>query len=127
MDASIANILFAIGQMLMGALFVWAGLNHFGPVGDRVTSMLAARGVPMPRQCLIAGSVFELACGACLMIGIAVVPAAIGLAVFTIIASVLLVNFWDQPEGELRETLRSVFASNAAIVGGLLTAAAAAL
>jgi len=127
MDASVANILITIGQMLMGALFVWAGLNHFGPAGQKVTAMLVARGVPMPRECLVIASVFELVCGACLMIGVAIAPAAIGLAIFTVIASVTLVNFWDLPEGELRETLRSVFATNVALVGGLLIAAAAAL
>lgn len=127
MDASIISILITIGQMLMGSLFVWAGLNHFGPVGANVTAMLAARGVPKPRECLYIASVLELIGGACLMVGVAVAPAAIGLAIFTVIASLVLVNFWDQPEGQLREALKGVFASNTAIVGGLLTTAASAL
>jgi putative oxidoreductase len=52
---------------------------------------------------------------------------ALGLALFTIAASVMLVNFWDLPTGEPREMLKGVFASNAAIVGGLLIAAAQAM
>jgi len=56
-----------------------------------------------------------------------VAPAALGLALFTIAASVMLVNFWDLPPGEPRAMLKGVFASNAAIVGGLLIAAAQAM
>lgn len=127
MHVTFAHFLIIVGQLLLGSLFVWAGLNHFGPGGAKVAAMLSARGVPMPREALYAASVFELICGACLMLGVAVAPAALGLALFTIVASVVLVNFWDQPEGELREALKGVFASNAAIVGGLLIAAAEAM
>lgn len=127
MDLTLVNLLITIGQLLLGALYVWAGLNHFGPAGEKIVPVLAARGVPMPREALYVASVFELVCGACLMLGIAVAPAAIGLAIFTVVASVVLVNFWDMPAGEMRELLKGVFASNAAIVGGLLIAAAGAL
>ena len=127
MDSTLTNILITLGQMLMGALYVYAGLNHFGPAGERIVPMLQARGVPMPREALYVASAFEAACGAALMLGIAVVPAAFGLAAFTIVASILLVNFWDMPPGEMREMLKGVFASNAAIVGGLLLVAAEAL
>ena len=127
MEINIANVLIALGQLLLGALFVWAGLNHFGPAGEKALAMLQARGVPRAREALYFGSIFEAVCGACLMLGVAVVPAAIGLVIFTVIASVLLVNFWDFPAGELRETLRIIFFSNTAVVGGLLLAAASAL
>ena len=74
----------------------------------------------MPRQSLYAASVFQAACGACLMLGIAVVPAAIGLVVFTVASSMVKLNFWDLPTGETRDMLQGVFASNVAIIGGLL-------
>lgn len=127
MHLSLVTVLVTVGQLLLGALFVWAGLNHFGPAQEKVVPVLKARGVPMPREALYAASAFEVVCGACLMLGVAVAPAAIGLALFTILASVVMVNFWDMPEGEPRELLRGIFASNAAIVGGLLVTAAQAL
>jgi putative oxidoreductase len=85
--------------------------------------MMVARGVPFPHLTLYAGSIFQAICGACLMLGVAIAPAALGLVVFTIAASVMLANFWDK-EGEAREMMKSVCLSNAAIVGGLLLAAA---
>ena len=69
MDLTLANVLVTVGQLLLGALYVWAGLNHFGPAGEKVVPLLAARGLPMPRELLYVASVFELVCGACLMLG----------------------------------------------------------
>ena len=127
MDFSLTNALVTVGQIFIGALYVYGGLNHFGPAADKIVPMLAARGVPMPRQSLYAASAFQAACGACLMLGVAVVPAAIGLVGFTAAASFVLVNFWDLPRGEARDLLQGVFASNVAIVGGLLVVIAQAL
>jgi putative oxidoreductase len=127
MDHSLSTALVTVGQLLMGALYVWGGLNHFGPAAEKIIPMLAARGIPRPRGALYAVSVFQVVAGACLMLGIAVAPAAIGLAVFTVVASIVMCNFWDLPEGEAREMLKGVCASNAAIVGGLFIAAAEAL
>ena len=87
----------------------------------------AARGkqVPAPRFCLIAGSVFQIVAGTLLIFGLFVQFAALGLVVFTLVASVLMVNFWSKT-GEARGALRNIFISNLAIVGGLLIAAATA-
>lgn len=126
MDLTLPNALVALGQLLLGALFVYGGINHFF-IAPKVAPMIEARGVPFPHLTLYAGSIFQAVCGACLMLGILVAPAALGLVAFTIAASVMLVNFWDLPEGETREMLNGVFASNAAIVGGLLVAAAQAM
>jgi putative oxidoreductase len=99
MDFNLTAALVTVGQLFIGALYVYGGLNHFGPASEKIVPMLAARGVPMPRQSLYAASAFQAACGACLMLGIAVVPAAIGLVVFTVAASLVMVNFWDLPSG----------------------------
>jgi putative oxidoreductase len=120
MDFNLTAALVTVGQLFIGALYVYGGLNHFGPASEKIVPMLAARDVPMPRQSLYAASAFQAACGACLMLGIAVVPAAIGLVVFTVAASLVMVNFWDLPSGETRDMLQGVFASNVAIIGGLL-------
>jgi putative oxidoreductase len=60
------------------------------------------------------------------MLGVLVVPAAIGLVLFTLAASVMLLNFWDM-QGEAREVAKSAFLANIGIVGGLLVTAGQAL
>jgi putative oxidoreductase len=122
MDLTLHNALVALGQLLLGSLFVYGGINHFF-IAPKITPMMVARGVPFPHLTLYAGSIFQAICGACLMLGVAIAPAALGLVVFTIAASVMLANFWDK-EGEAREMMKSVCLSNAAIIGGLLLAAA---
>ena len=126
MDLTLHNALVALGQLLLGSLFVYGGINHFF-IAPQIVPVMAARGVPFPHLTLYAGSIFQTVCGACLMLGVAIAPAALGLVAFTIAASVMLVNFWDLPQGEPREMLKGVFASNAAIVGGLLLAASQAM
>src|SRR5688572_8426029 len=101
MDLTLHNALIALGQLLLGSLFVYGGINHFF-IAPKIVPAIAARGVPFPHLTLYAGSIFQTVCGACLMLGIAIAPAALGLVVFTIAASVMLVNFWDLPEGETR-------------------------
>ena len=127
MDFNLTTALVTVGQLFIGALYVYGGLNHFGAAAEKIVPVLAARGVPMPRQSLYAASAFQAACGACLMLGVAVVPAAIGLVVFTLAASLVMVNFWELPRGETRDLLQGVFASNVAIIGGLLVVIAQAL
>jgi putative oxidoreductase len=68
--------------LLLGALFVYA------------------RGVPFPHLTLYSGSLLQAVCGACLMLGGLIAPAAFGLVVFTIAASVIMANFWDMSAGE---------------------------
>lgn len=111
-----------VARVLMGSLFIIGGLRHF-PLLDAITPALAARNVPFPRAVLILGSAFEVGFGVLLVLGLFIPIACIALIVFTITASVMLVNFWDKAEPE-RGALLGVFLSNLAIIGGLLAIAA---
>ena len=125
MSNDMAVVAVALGRVLMGSLFVMGGIHHFR-VLDPLTQVLKARGLPAPRLCLIVGSIFQTLAGALLIFGQFVQFAALGLIVFTLVASVLLVNFWSL-SGEARESMKNVFMSNLAIIGGLLIAAATAV
>jgi putative oxidoreductase len=91
-----------------------------------LTQAIAARGVPFPRLVLLAGSSFQFVGGVLLIVGPWMPAAAFGLIVFTIAASVMLLNFWDM-DGPARQNIINVWLSNMAIVGGLLVTAAQAL
>lgn len=124
MSNDMAVIAVALGRVLLGSLFVVGGVPHFFAL-EPLSQALKARGVPAPRFCLIAGSVFQIVAGTLLIFGLFVQFAALGLVVFTLVASVLMVNFWSKT-GEARGAMRNIFMSNLAIVGGLLIAAATA-
>ena len=121
----LAELLKIAGRVLLGGLFVVGGIHHFFMLPP-VTAALAARGVPMPRAALIAASLFQAAAGLSLMLGLWVAPAAMGLVMFTLVASFLLLNFWDM-EGPERHAAKQGCQSNLAIIGGLLIAASQAL
>jgi putative oxidoreductase len=116
------EMLWFLGRLLLGGLFVVAGIRHFFIFGA-VQQAIATRGVPFARLVLVAGTAFELLAGTLVVVGVAVGYAALGLALFTIAASVMLLNFWGM-EASARESALNAWQSNLAIVGGLLVTGA---
>ena len=121
MGSEFADLTVVLGRFVLGAFFAYGGFTHFLAL-DPITQAMADRGVPQPRLVLIAGSLFQIAFGVLLAFGIAVSFSAIALIVFTVVASLMLVDFWNKQE-PARMALRNVFLSNLAIIGGLLIAA----
>lgn len=117
-----ADLIVLVGRVLLGGMFVAAGLRHLMIV-PVLTAAINARGVPFPRIMLLAGTGFQIVAGLALVLGFFVTWAALGLILFTVVASVLLVNFWDK-EGEERIALTNAFQTNIGLIGGLLLAAA---
>lgn len=109
-------------MVLVGGVFVWTGIDHFIRFRE-VAASIAERGLPAAGLLLAAGSVLEIGAGVLLASGIAVPYAAAALAVFTIAATVSMLDFWRR-EGEERKAMRNGFAINIAVLGGLLGAAA---
>jgi uncharacterized membrane protein YphA (DoxX/SURF4 family) len=70
---------------------------------------------------ILLGGVF-VGAGLALALGVFVSWAALDLVLFTIVASVLLVNFRDK-EGEERIALTNAFQTNIGLIGGLMIAA----
>jgi putative oxidoreductase len=125
MTVEISATLLVLGRVLLGGLFVYGGLHHFF-IMPPLVAMIGARGVPFPRLVLIAGSIFQVTAGALFIAGIWTAASAIGLILFTLVASIMLLNFWDT-QGPARETLKQAWQTNLAIIGGLLIAAASAV
>ena len=116
-----ADHVFLVGRILLGGVFVVARLRHLIIV-PVLTGAVAARGVPFPRPVLLAGTGFQIVAGLALVLGFFTSWATLGLILFTMVASVLLVNFWDK-EGEERIALTNAFQTNIGLIGGLMIAA----
>ena len=110
------------GRILLGGIFVVAGLRHLMIV-PILTGAVEARGLPFPRALVLIGTGFQIAAGLTLMHGLYITWAALGLIVFTVVASIMLVNFWDK-QGEERIALANAFQTNIGLIGGLMLAAA---
>jgi putative oxidoreductase len=116
------DLIVLIGRTLLGGMFVVAGFRHLMIV-PVLTMAVQARGLPFPQAVVLAGTGFQIDAGLALVFGFFVTWAALGLIAFTVVASVMLVNFWDK-EGEERTALTNVFQTNIGLIGGLLLAAA---
>jgi putative oxidoreductase len=95
---------------------------HFAPP----LGIMRARGVPYTEAVLVFGSVWEIALGALVIAGVWLVPATLGLVVFTAFATFIMHNFWDY-SGKERVEHTHVVLGNTMVVGGLLVLAATAL
>ena len=122
MTAELAIGLIVIGRILLGSIFVVAGLRHL-LILPVMTAALEQRGVAAPRAMLLAGTGFQIVAGGALALGLFVTLASLGLILFTVVASFLLVNFWDK-QGEERVALANAFQTNIGLIGGLLLTAA---
>ncbi len=125
MPTDLATLPFLAGRTLLGGMFVFAGIRHFTVLVPG-TAAVAARGVPYPRAVFIGGSVFEAVLGAMLVFGLWPVAASLGLFVFTIVASIMLLDYWNMAGLDRVRTFNNA-CSNIGVLGGLLITAALSL
>ena len=122
MSGNISEVMWMLGRLLLGAYFAAAGIHHFSGLAPLAATM-AARGVPAARVVLLTGSVFQTFCGLALILGLWPAWAALGLVIFTIVASIIFLDFWNK-EGDARAGAVGTWKTNLALIGGLLIAAA---
>ena len=116
-----ASIIDSIGRILIVLSFVIVGLRnlHSFHVEDHV-KRLGFFKCPMPRPAFWIGIVMEF--DGCAMI-LANWHAKIGvilLLVFTVVASLLLLRFWEMDDPMKRIGMQNGFCANIAVTGGLL-------
>ena len=108
----------AIGRVLLAAIFILAGLSKFGSL-DGTTGYIASQGLPVPGVLAFAAALVEVVGGVLLAIGYQTRLAALVLAAFTLVATVIFHAFWAAPADQAM-VQQLMFMKNLAIVGGLL-------
>ena len=112
------DVLELVGRVLLAALFLVSGVNKI--LGyDGVGRYMASAGMPMPEILLPLAILLEIGAGVALVVGFRTRWAALGLIVYTLIASYYFHNFWTF-EGQEAVMQRNQFLKNMAVVGGLL-------
>jgi putative oxidoreductase len=107
-----------IARILLALMFVLAGVGKLGGL-EGTAGYIASKGLPLPMVLAVAAGVVELVAGVLLIIGWQARWAALALAAFTLVASVIFHNFWAMPaEQQMMQQL--MFMKNMAVVGGLL-------
>ena len=117
----LANSGALLGRLLVAALFIPAGLSNIGGFEGTV-GYIASVGLPLATVAAVVAIAVEVLGGAALLLGWRTKQAALILAVFTLVATVLFHNFWAMP-AEQAFMQQLMFMKNIAVVGGLLVLA----
>ena len=119
---SLHNPLSLVGRLLMAALFFPAGISKVAGFAGTV-GYIASKGAPVPEVAAIIAIIVEVGGGLALILGFKARWAALALAAFTLVATVMFHNYWTFPaEQQMMQQL--MFMKNVAVIGGLLTLAA---
>ncbi|MES3010521.1 MAG: DoxX family protein [Pseudomonadota bacterium] len=122
MFTALQNPLSLVGRLLLALLFLPAGIAKIGGYAGTV-GYIASKGLPLPEVGALVAIVVEVGGGLALIAGFGTRFAALGLALFTLAASVVFHNYWALPADQ-QMVQQLMFFKNIAVVGGLLTLAA---
>ena len=107
-----------VARVLLALMFVLAGVSKLTGL-EGTAGYIGSVGLPAPMVLAVASGVLELAAGVMLIVGWQTRGAALALAVFTVVASVLFHNFWALP-ADKAFMQQLMFLKNLAVTGGLM-------
>jgi putative oxidoreductase len=107
-----------IGRVLLAVMFLGAAVDKFTGL-EGTAGFIASAGLPVPTLLAVGAGLLELLGAAMLIVGWQARWAALALAGFTLIASVVFHSYWAMPKAEQMVPML-LFMKNMAIIGGLL-------
>lgn len=119
MLASFQNEILVAAHLLLGGAFVFAGLRNIVNAAF-LTQLMTDRGVPQAGLALWVGIALQVVAGGLVVVGIWTAPAAAGLILFLVVATIMFDNFWDH-QGPERAARINGFVANVALTGGFLS------
>lgn len=108
-----------LGRALLSLIFVLSAVNKLQGWQGTV-EMMAGKGLPVPDALLSMAVGLELVGGILVAIGLYARWGALALLTFIVPVSLIMHNFWAQPEGAQRMGEMISFMKNLTISGGLL-------
>lgn len=107
-----------VGRLCLALVFFAAGLSRILEWTPMMQLMLS-KALPLPELLLGAAAALQIVAGALLLLGWHTRLAALALAGFTVVATVIFHGFWASPP-DRAETDFIIFMSNFTVFGGLL-------
>jgi putative oxidoreductase len=111
-----------IGRVLIGGMFIWAGISNLADLGARV-GYAASKGLPAPAFFVTAASLLLVAGGLSIAAGFRPRLGVAAVAIFLVGVTPVMHNFWALRGFEQELELHS-FASNVGLLGGAIAFAA---
>jgi len=117
-DAGLAAIGFLVGRILFGGLLAFQGLNHFLNL-EEMTGYAQYKGIPAPRAGVVASGLVLVFGGLGVAIGVFPTVAAAVLAVFFLVVTPVMHDFWAVSEDEKQDEMVQ-FIKNVELLGASL-------
>jgi len=119
-----SDIFVTIGRVLLGLLFVVAGIGKLKSGLDagslqQLAGYIGSRGLPSPQVLAYVTIGFEIIAGLALIFGYFVLPVSALLAAFCITAALFFHNFWTFPAEQAANQMNH-FLKNVALTGAFL-------
>lgn len=118
LDAGLAAIFLLVGRILFGGLLAFQGLNHFQNL-DGMAGYAEMKGIPAPRFGVVASGVVLVLGGLGIALGVFPTLAAGALAVFFLVVTPTMHDFWAVPEDQKQDEMIQ-FLKNAELLGASL-------
>jgi putative oxidoreductase len=113
-------------RIVAGGAFAIIGVRNIGN-HKPISEMIRANRFPMPEFLAATGIAMQIGFGALMAIGLFPIVSALGLLVFTVVATLMAHSFWMFKDKAERATQIGAFLANMVMAGGLLALVAAAL
>jgi putative oxidoreductase len=107
-----------VGRVLLAFLFVYSGFGKMGGFEGTAAS-IASKNVPLPEIATTIAIVIEFIGGLMVAVGWKARWAALIVAAFTLVATLLYHNFWAMADAATAGTNKIMFLKNIAVIGGL--------
>jgi putative oxidoreductase len=122
MNSIAQDLLALVARVLLAWMFLVAGYGKIGGFEGTV-GYIASKGLPLPQLVAVGTIVLEIVAALALIVGYKARWAALALALFTVLATLIFHNYWAMPEAQQR-TQELMFLKNLAVTGGMLMVAA---
>lgn len=113
------TILFLIGRIIFGLVFLMFAANHFMQV-EMMTGYATSKNVPAPKLAVIGGGVLLLIGALTILTGFQPLIGVIALAIFLVPVSFTMHNFWAVEDEQMKMNEMVNFMKNMALLGAVL-------
>ena len=113
------SYLFLAGRVLFGGFFVISGSRHFIRL-SALTPYAASKGVPFTQVGILGSGLLAVLGGLSVMLGAWPHWGVILLVAFLVPVSLMMHNFWADPDAQSRQSNQVHFMKNVALLGAAL-------
>jgi uncharacterized membrane protein YphA (DoxX/SURF4 family) len=111
--------LFVLGRAIFGGFFAYSGIHHLQDA-RQMGQYAASKGVPAPERAVQATGALLLAGGLSVMTGFQPRRGLAAILAFLVPATLQMHRFWEEADGQRRQTEMVQFMKNMALVGAAM-------